>query len=123
MLAQHIVALHQDMFALHEDIRVKTAGILEKYHALHVYPLEIRVRWAYEPWYRKVWMILTRTKPDFAALEAEALAKFDATQCEVRGDGDVQCIDEKGHAGPHRIPAPVRIEGGREFIEWREPAA
>lgn len=46
--------LDRTLQGFHDEIRAKTAALLERYHILHVAPLEARLAWLELPWYGRL---------------------------------------------------------------------
>lgn len=117
--------------ALRAEIGAKTGQLLDRYHLMHVYPLEVRLRWRERAWPVRLWLWLTRRKPDAWQLAAKALEDWDRKHLKQRcaaerPDGPETCALLAGHDGPHGATRQTQVEGLEPVVTWEsepEPEA
>lgn len=103
-----------------DEIGFRTGRLLERYHALEVLPLRVRLEWREKWWFVRLFLWMLGKKPDADAIVAARMEELDAQvilPCTAMRN-DLPCELEHGHGGPHK--RRVRLAGSTEVFEWED---
>lgn len=106
--------------AQRDDMGARVATLIDKYHTLHVLPLEIELYWHLEPWWKRLWLMVTGQRPDIDAIVEEHMDEINSRMigpCPSTKHG-APCELQEGHEGSHR-----RRSFGDQVVEWEDDEA